>query len=97
MTDDGGVSAVGFTTDSFSPMGIRKIVKAATGQPEDREKILLQQEIQLTIKSSSMMRNIQENQFQEMLPSIFSLHMLTLKIINRQKVTIAVIIGNYRI
>ena len=39
LTDDGGVSAVGFTTDSFSPMGIRKIVKAATGQPEDRKNI----------------------------------------------------------
>ena len=39
MTDNGGVSSVGFTTDSFSPMGIRKIAKVAPSNADPDENI----------------------------------------------------------
>ena len=39
MTDNGGVSSVGFTTDSFSPMGIRKIAKVAPSNADPNKNI----------------------------------------------------------
>ena len=39
MTDNGGVSSVGFTTDSFSPLGIRKIAKVAPSNADPNKNI----------------------------------------------------------